>query len=68
MDSYKEVRRVREQMSEAVGHDVRALVAEINKRRSLMGALIVDPVTKAEQSDVHETAASTLQKPLSLIQ
>jgi hypothetical protein len=68
MDSYKEVRRVRQQMSDAVGHDIRALIAEINKRKSLMGALIVDPVTKAEQSDVHETVDSNLRKQRSLIQ
>jgi hypothetical protein len=50
------VRAVRHQISEAVGHDVRALVAEINKHRSLMGARIIGPGTEGECSDV--------QKPL----
>ena len=56
MNSYSEVRRVRQQMSEAVSHDVHALIAEINKRRPSVTARIIDPGTKAEQSNVHEAA------------
>ena len=56
MISYSEVRRVRKQMSEAVSHDVRALIAEINKRRSSVAARIIDPGTKAEQGDAHGAA------------
>ncbi|MGI8979691.1 MAG: hypothetical protein ACR2FY_10725 [Pirellulaceae bacterium] len=56
MNSYSEVRRVRQQMSEAVSHDVHALIAEINKRRPSVAARIIDPGTKAEQSDTPEAA------------
>ncbi|MFN0019099.1 MAG: hypothetical protein ACKVP0_12620 [Pirellulaceae bacterium] len=56
MNSYSEVRRVRQQMSQAVSHDVRALIAEINKGRSAAAARIIDPGTKAEQSDAREAA------------
>ena len=56
MNSYSEVRRVRQEMSEAASNDVRALIAEINKRRSSVTARIIDPGTKAEQSDAHEAA------------
>jgi hypothetical protein len=56
MDSYSEVRRVRQQMSDAVGHDIRALIAAINERRSQVVSRIIDPGTKAEQSDT--TAAA----------
>jgi hypothetical protein len=49
MDSYTEVRRVRNVMSESVGHDVRKLAALFNERRSQVADRIVDPGTKAEQ-------------------
>ena len=51
MDSYSEVRRVRAAMSEATGHDVRALIAIINERRPRSAARIIDPGTEAEQCD-----------------
>ena len=54
MDSYSEVRRVRQQMSETAGHDVRVLIAEINKRRHLVAARLIDPGT-AE----HDAAPAT---------
>jgi hypothetical protein len=56
MNSYSEVRRVRQQMSEAVSHDVRALIAEINKLRSSVAGRIIDPGTKAEQAEANEAA------------
>lgn len=56
MNSYSEVRRVRQQMSESVSHDVRALIAEINKGRSSVAARIINPGTNAEQSDAQEAA------------
>jgi hypothetical protein len=54
MDSYSEVRRVREQMSKAAGHDIRKLIAAINKRRDRVASRIIDPGTKAEQTDAGE--------------
>lgn len=51
MNSYSEVRRVRAAMSEAAGHDVRRLIAAINKRRPQFAARIIDPGTEAEQCD-----------------
>ena len=51
MDSYSEVRRVRNAMSQAVGHDVRKLAAMINMRRAEVADRIIDPGTKAEQCD-----------------
>ena len=54
MDSYKEVRRVRQQMSEAAGHDIRKLIAAINERRDSVASRIIDPGTKAEQCDARE--------------
>lgn len=51
MDSYNEVRRVRHQMSEAAGHDIRKLIATINERRDRVASRIIDPGTKAEQTD-----------------
>lgn len=54
MDSYGEVRRVRKEMSEAVGHDVRKLAAMYNARRAEVADRIIDPGTKAEQCDATE--------------
>lgn len=51
MNSYSEVRRVRAAMSEAAGHDIRRLIATINKRRPHSAARIIDPGTDAEQCD-----------------
>ena len=48
MDSYSEVRRVRQAMSAAVGHDIRKLIAIINERRSDVADRIIHPGTKAE--------------------
>jgi hypothetical protein len=57
MDSYGEVRRVRQQMSEAAEHDIRKLIAAINERRSSVASRIIDPGTKAEQCDARERPA-----------
>ena len=51
MDSYTEVRRVREQMSRQAEHDIRKLITSINQRRSEVEARIIDPGTKAEECD-----------------
>ncbi len=51
MDSYSEVRRVRQAMSDAAGHDVHKLAALINARRGEVADRIIDPGTKAEQCD-----------------
>jgi len=55
MDSYSEVRRVRHAMSAAAGHDIRKLIAMINKRRPEVADRIIDPGTKAEQCDATES-------------
>ena len=54
MDSYSEVRRVRQQMSDAAAHDIRKLIATINERRGNVASRIIDPGTKAEQCDARE--------------
>lgn len=54
MDSYSEVRRVRNEMSIAAGHDVRKLAAMFNDRRAQVADRIIDPGTKAEQTDARE--------------
>jgi|GEM_PF-2992771 len=51
MDSYSEVRRVRKEMSERAGHDIRKLIASINHRWPTDAAGAIDPGTKAEQCD-----------------
>ncbi len=56
MDSYSEVRRVRAAMSKAVGHDIRSLIAALNKRRAQAAARIIDPGTGAEQCDAPQPA------------
>jgi len=56
MNSYSEVRRVRDAMSEAAGHDVRKLAAMFNARRAEVADRIIDPGTKAEQCDAHRAA------------
>jgi hypothetical protein len=58
MDSYSEVRRVRKDMSDAAGHDVRKLAAMFNARRAEVAHRIIDPGTKAEQCDPHRAADS----------
>ena len=54
MDSYSEVRRVRQQMSQDADHDIRKLIATINERRDSAASRIIDPGTKAEQCDARE--------------
>ncbi len=54
MDSYSEVRRVRQRMSEDAQHDIRKLIATINERRDSVASRIIDPGTKAEQCDASE--------------
>ena len=66
MDSYSEVRRVRQQMSEAVGHDIRKLIAAINERRDSVASRIIDPGTKAEQTGAREAAAASRMMVTSL--
>ena len=55
MDSYTEVRRVREQMSRQAEHDIRKLITSINQRRSEVEPRIIDPGTKAEQCHAVES-------------
>jgi len=47
MDSYNEVRRVRKEMSQRAGHDIRALIASINSRWPDDASHAIDPGTKA---------------------
>ena len=54
MDSFSEVRRVRDAMSESAGHDVRKLAAMFNEHRATVANRIIDPGTKAEQCDADE--------------
>ena len=54
MDSYSEVRRVRQEMSQAAGHDIRKLIAMINAGRTEVASRIIDPGTQAEQTDAAE--------------
>ena len=54
MDSYNEIRRVRQEMSASVGHDIRALIMSINSRWPEDAGRTIDPGTKAEQSDADE--------------
>ena len=56
MDSYNEIRRVREEMSARAGHDIRALIASINSRWPDEAVRTIDPGTKAEQCDAHGAA------------
>ena len=53
MNSYSEVRRVRNEMSARVRHDIRSLIALINSRWPDDAARTIDPGTKAEQCDAH---------------
>ncbi len=61
MDSYTEVRRVREQMSQQAEHDTRRLITSINQRWSEVEARIIDPGTKAEQCDALEPPKSRIE-------
>ncbi len=58
MDSYSEVRRVRKEMSVRAGHDIRTLIASINRRWPDEASRTLDPGTKAEQCDAHGAAGS----------
>lgn len=51
MDSYDEVRRVRKEMSARAGHDIRTLIATINRRWPHDASRTIDPGTLAEQCD-----------------
>lgn len=53
MDSYSEVRRVRKEMSQRAGHDIRTLIASINRRWPEDASRAIDPGTEAEQSAAH---------------
>lgn len=54
MDSYSEVRRVRKEMSNQAGHDIRTLIASINGRWPDEASRTIDTGTKAEQCDATE--------------
>jgi len=60
MDSYSEVRRVRKEMSDRSGHDVRTLIASINSQWPAEAARTIDLGTKAEQCDTHGAADSAV--------
>jgi len=60
MDSYSEVRRVRKEMSARAGHDIRTLIASINRRWPEEASHTNDPGTKAEQCDAHGAADSAV--------
>jgi len=49
--NYDEIRRVRHEMSRAVGHDVGKLIAKINELRESNADRIVAPGSLAEQCD-----------------
>ena len=51
MDSFSEVRRVRQAMSETAGHDIRKLAAMINANRAQVAERIVNPGAQDEVSD-----------------
>lgn len=59
MNGYSEIRRVRAAMAEAVGHDVRGLIAKINERRPRSAERIIDPGTAAEQCDAPQRPATS---------
>jgi len=59
MDSYNEVRRVRKEMSARAGHDIRILIASINRRWPAEAARAIDPGAKAGQCDVYGSADRT---------
>lgn len=61
MNSLSEVRRVRSAMSEAVGHDIRALIAKINESRPQCSSRIIDPGTAAEQCDAAGQRATVVR-------
>lgn len=48
-NSLQAVRRVREEMSRAAGHDVRRLIAAINETRGKAAARIISPGHSAEK-------------------
>lgn len=58
MDSYTEVRSIRELMSKRAGHDIRTLIASINDSWPDDAALAIDPGTKAEQCDAPAVGGS----------
>jgi hypothetical protein len=58
MDSYSEVRRVRKQLSARAGHNIRTLIASINRQWPDEAAHTIDLGTKAEQCDGRGAADS----------
>jgi len=60
MDSYSEVRRVRKEMSDRAGHDIRTLIASINRQWPVEAAHTINPGTTAEQCDAHGAAESAV--------
>lgn len=51
MSSFGGVRKVRREMSAAVGHDVRKLIAQLNARRDEVRPRIITPNARAETCD-----------------
>ncbi len=49
--NYDEIRRVRHEMSRAVGHNARELIAKINELRKSNSGRIIAPGNLAEQCD-----------------
>lgn len=62
MDRYSEVRRVRQAMSEAAGHDVRKLAAMFNTCRAEVAERIIDPGMQAEQCDTLRAVVSPISQ------
>ena len=48
MNNLDEVRRVRMEMSQAAGHDVRQLITHLNQDRCAFEDRVIDPGTSAE--------------------
>jgi len=68
MSSLSEVRKVRNAMSAAVGHDVRKLIAQLNAGREEVRARIISPGACAEscsssQGPQKTTSAADADKP-----
>ena len=59
MSSLSEVRKVRNAMSAAVGHDVRKLIAQLNAGREDVRARIISPGARAETCDSSQDAQKT---------
>ena len=67
MSSLSEVRKVRNAMSAAAGHDVRKLIAQLNAGREEVRARIISPGARAESCGSskapQQTSAADADKP-----